>query len=47
MDKLIKKIEKHVPAKSKAHKELKHLEKVDKKHDKIVDKAKKMKSKSC
>lgn len=36
MDKLIRKIEKEVPKKSKAHKELKHLEKEDKKRDKAV-----------
>ncbi len=35
MDKLIRKIEKDVPKKSKAHKELKHLEKEDKKRDKV------------
>lgn len=48
MDKLIRKIEKDVPQKSKAHKELKHLEKEDKKRDKICDlgkKAKKMMAK--
>jgi hypothetical protein len=42
MDKLIKKIEGHVPKKSKAHKELKHLEKEDKKHDKKIEKCDKM-----
>ncbi len=42
MDALIRKIEKHVPKKSTAHKELKTLEKADKKQDKIVSKAKKM-----
>lgn len=48
MDKLIKKIEKEVPKKSKAHKELKHLEKEDKKRDKVCEmgeKAMKMKKK--
>lgn len=39
MDKLIRKIEREVPKKSKAHKELKHLEKEDKKRDKIVERA--------
>jgi len=33
MDQLIRNIEKQVPKKSKAHKELKHLEKEDKKRD--------------
>lgn len=42
MDKLIKKIEKDVPKKSKAHKELKHLEKEDHKRDKVCDYGKKM-----
>lgn len=42
MDKLIKKIEKDVPKKSKAHKELKHLEHEDKKRDKICAMGKKM-----
>jgi hypothetical protein len=46
MDKLIRKIEKEVPKKSKAHKELKHLEKADKKRDKLVEKGK-MKKKAC
>ena len=47
MDKLIRKIEKQVPKKSKAHKELKHLEKADKKRDKLVDLGKKAKMKKC
>jgi hypothetical protein len=34
MDKLIRKVEREVPKKSKAHKDLKHLEKEDKKRDK-------------
>lgn len=34
MDKMIRKIEKDVPKHSKAHKELKHLEKEDHKRDK-------------
>lgn len=42
LDKLIRKIEKEVPKKSKAHKELKHLEREDIKRDKIVEKAKKV-----
>jgi hypothetical protein len=42
MDKLIKKIEKDVPKKGKAHKELKHLEKEDKKRDKVCEMGKKM-----
>lgn len=42
MDKLIRKIEREVPRKGKAHKDLKHLEKLDKKHDKVVEKAEKM-----
>ncbi len=45
MDKLIKKIEKDVPKKSKAHKELKHLEKEDHKRDKVCDYGKKMMAK--
>lgn len=45
MDKLIRKIEKDVPKKSKAHKELKHLEKEDKKRDKVCDLGKKMMAK--
>ena len=47
MDKLIRKIEKDVPKKSKAHKELKHLEKADKKRDHLVEKGKMMKKKAC
>jgi hypothetical protein len=47
MDALIRKIEKNVPKKSKAHKELKHLEKADKKRDKLVEKGKKMNKKGC
>ncbi len=47
MDKMIKKIEKDVPKKSKAHKELKHLEKEDKKRDKLVEKGKMKKRKGC
>jgi hypothetical protein len=42
MDKLIKKIEKEVPKKSKAHKELKHLENEDKKRDKVCAAGEKM-----
>lgn len=42
MDKLIRKIEKEVPKKGKAHKDLKHLEKEDKKRDKVCDYGKKM-----
>lgn len=42
MDKQIRKIEREVPKKSKAHKDLKKLEKMDKKHDKIVERAEKM-----
>lgn len=45
MDKLIRKIEKEVPKKSKAHKDLKHLEHMDKKRDKIMEKTKMMKKK--
>lgn len=41
MDKLIRKIEKEVPKKSKAKKDLKHLEKEDKKRDKVCDLGKK------
>lgn len=37
MDKLIRKIEKEVPKKSKAHHDLKHLEKEDKKRDKVCE----------
>jgi hypothetical protein len=50
MDKLIRKIEKDVPKKSKAHKELKHLEHEDEKRDKICalgKKAKKMMKKKA
>ena len=42
MDKQIRRIEHEVPKKSKAHKDLKKLEKADKKHDKVIEKAKKM-----
>ena len=42
MDKLIRKIEKEVPKKSKAHKELKHLEVEDKKRDKVCEAGKKV-----
>jgi len=35
MDKLIRKVEREVPKKSKAHKDLKHLEHEDKKRDKV------------
>ena len=48
MDRLIREIEKEVPKKSKAHKDLKHLEKEDKARDKICtmgEKAMKMKKK--
>jgi hypothetical protein len=41
MDKLIRKIEKEVPKHGKAHKDLEHLEKEDKKRDKFVDAGKK------
>lgn len=41
MDKLIRKIEKDVPKKGKAHKELKHLEHEDKKRDKVCEMGKK------
>lgn len=34
---MIRKIEKEVPKKGKAHKDLKHLEKEDKKRDKVCD----------
>ncbi len=47
MDKLIRKIEKEVPKKGKAHMELKVLEKADKKRDKLVEKGKMMKKKGC
>lgn len=39
---MIRKIEKEVPKKSKAHKDLKHLEKEDKSRDKVCDMGKKM-----
>ena len=42
MDALIRKIEKEVPKKSKAEKDLKHLEKMDKKRDKAVEAGKKV-----
>ena len=42
MDKLIRKIEKEVPKKGKAHKDLKHLEKADHARDKVCDYGKKM-----
>ncbi len=42
MDKLIRKIEKEVPKKSKAKKDLKHLEKADKKRDKVCEMGEKM-----
>lgn len=42
MDKLIRKIEKEVPKKGKAHKDLKHLEKEDKKRDKVCALGKKV-----
>lgn len=45
MDKLIRKIEKEVPKKSKAKKDLKHLETADKARDKVCDYGKKMMSK--
>lgn len=41
MDRAIRKIEKEVPKKSKAHKDLKKLETADKKRDKYVDAGKK------
>lgn len=41
MDAKIRKIEKEVPKKSKAHKDLKELESMDKKRDKLVEKGKK------
>ena len=47
MDQLIRKIEKEVPKKGKAHKDLKHLEKADKKRDALVEKGKQMKKKGC
>lgn len=42
MDKLIRKIEKEVPKKGKAHKDLKHLEHEDKKRDKVCKMGAKM-----
>ena len=42
MDKLIRKVEREVPKESKAHKDLKHLEKEDKKRDKVCDYGAKM-----
>lgn len=45
MDKLIRKIEKEVPKKGKAHKDLKHLEKADKKRDKVCAMGEKMMNK--
>ncbi len=45
MDKLIRKVEKEVPKKSKAHKDLKHLEKEDKKRDKKCEMGAKMMAK--
>ena len=47
MDKKIRKIEKEVPEKSKAHKDLKQLEKMDKKRDKLVDKGRKAMKGKC
>ena len=41
MDKAIRKIEKEVPKKGKAHKDLKHLEKEDKARDKVCAMGKK------
>jgi len=41
MDRLIRKIEKEVPKKGKAEKDLKHLEKMDKKRDRFVAAGKK------
>lgn len=46
MDRQIRKIEMEVPKASKAHKDLKHLEKMDKKRDKLCEMgAKEMKKK--
>ncbi len=45
MDKAIRKIEKEVPKKGKAHKDLKKLEKMDKKRDKVCDYGEKMMNK--
>lgn len=42
MDKMIRKIEKEVPKKGKARKDLKHLEKMDKKRDKACSMGEKM-----
>ncbi len=42
MDKQIRKIEKEVPKKGKAHKDLKKLEKMDKKRDKYCEAGEKM-----
>lgn len=47
MDKLIKKISKEIPKKSKAKKDLSHLMKEDHKRDSLVEKGKKMKKKGC
>jgi len=47
MDKQIRKIEREVPKKGKAHKDLKKLEKADKKRDKFVDAGKKAMKKGC
>ena len=47
MDAKIRKIEKEVPKKSNAHKDLKQLEKADKKRDKFVDAGKKAMKKGC
>ena len=47
MDAKIRKIEREVPKKSKAHKDLKSLEKADKKRDKLVEKGRAMKKKGC
>lgn len=44
MDAKIRKIEREVPKKSKAHKDLKELERMDKKRDKIVEIGKKAKA---
>jgi hypothetical protein len=47
MDAKIRKIEREVPKKSKAHKDLKSLEKDDKKRDKVCDYGKKMMKKKA
>ena len=47
MDAMIRKIEKEVPKKGKAHKDLKSLEKADKKRDTLVEKGRKMKKRGC